>query len=168
MLWEEVWVWCLFMLDVLIRQTNSVAFDTCLFSWGFWFPSGWDVYPRYVMGSPVWSCLISVWSPVLLEVIGRVYGELLSMVAVSSSWNFHKIIKMRTCRIPVFLQKNKGGVPNIGMLAEDIEELLIYIEVNFAGCRRRVGSRVNELCCTYFSFFFVVWVHCCETCCGLF
>ena len=51
MLWEEVCVWCLVMLEVLISRANELALAICLFNWGFWFPSGWDVYPRYVMGS---------------------------------------------------------------------------------------------------------------------
>ena len=71
-LWEEVWIWCLIMLDILIRRANSIACSTCLVNWGFWFPSGWDVYSKYTMCSSVLSFLIYVWSSVLLEVVENV------------------------------------------------------------------------------------------------
>ena len=52
---------------------------------------------------------------------------------------------MRTFRIPIFLKKNEGGVPNIGVLAEDIGGLLIHIEVSVAGFWRRGGCRQRML-----------------------
>ena len=74
------------------------------------------------------DCCKSVYSditPTLVE-----YG-LLSIYKVAEQ---DRIKKMRTCRLPFFFRKNEGGVPNIGMLAEGIEGMLIHIEVSVARC----------------------------------
>ena len=45
-LWEEVWIWCRFILEVLIRRAKPCVLMICLVNWGSWLPFGWDVYPR--------------------------------------------------------------------------------------------------------------------------
>ena len=86
-LWEEVWIWRLVMLEVLMSRANSFTFVICLVIGEYWFPSDWEVYPRYVMGSSVWRYFLSGWIPVLIKVIGCVYDNFVSMVVDPSSWN---------------------------------------------------------------------------------